>query len=105
VLVADVALIVLVEVLEAAELRALAGLLVWAEQRPLALTRAAAAINSLRAVFMCEVFPFRLVASWNDLLRGSGEGASGPGVIGRPCGEVNAFRAFGWFSSSTTLGE
>jgi hypothetical protein len=70
----DVLLLVVVELVELVELpglRPLAGLLVWAEQRPLALTRAAAAMNSLRAVFIDEVFLLRLVASEADWLRGA----------------------------------
>lgn len=58
----------LVELVEVAGLRALAGLLVWAEQRPLALKIAAAAMNSLRTVFMDEVFFLRLVALEADWL-------------------------------------
>jgi hypothetical protein len=58
----EVLLLVLVELVELAGLRALAGLLVWAEQRPLALTRAAA-MNRFRAMFIDEVFLLRLVAS------------------------------------------
>jgi hypothetical protein len=58
---AEVLPLVVVELVELAGLRALAGLLVWAEQKPLALRRAAAAMNSLRWVFMYEVFLLRLV--------------------------------------------
>lgn len=65
----EVLLLVVVELVELPGLRVLAGLLVWAEQRPLALMRAAAAMNSLRAVFMDEVFLLRLVASEADWLR------------------------------------
>ena len=65
----EVLLLFVVELVELAGLRALAGLLVWAEQRPLALNKAAAAMNSLRAVFMDEVFLLRLVASEADWLR------------------------------------
>ncbi len=65
----DVLLLVVVELVELPGLRPLAGLLVWAEQRPLALTRVAAAMNSLRAVFIDEVFLLRLVASEADWLR------------------------------------
>jgi hypothetical protein len=65
----EVLLLVLVELVELAGPRPLAGLLVWAEQKPLAHTRAAATINSLRAVFMYEVFLLRLVASEADWLR------------------------------------
>jgi hypothetical protein len=53
--VAEVLLLVVLEVaelLELAGLRALVGLVVWAEQRPLALARATAARNSLRALFI-----------------------------------------------------
>jgi hypothetical protein len=62
-------LLVSVVLVELAELRVLAGLLVWAEQRPLALTRAAAAMNSLRVVFINEVFRLRVAASEADWLR------------------------------------
>lgn len=46
----------LLALVELAGLRTLAGLLVWAKQRLLVLTRVAAAINSLREVFINEVF-------------------------------------------------
>jgi hypothetical protein len=87
----EVLLLVVVELVELAGLRALAGLLVWAEQRPLALTRAVAAINSLRAVFMNDVFHLRLVIQRPISFACEKLGHYRP-VIETSCREVNVFR-------------
>jgi hypothetical protein len=54
-------LVLVVELVELAALRVLAGLVACAEERLLVLTRTAATINNLDAVCINEVFLFRLI--------------------------------------------
>jgi hypothetical protein len=58
----DVLVLVVVELVELAAVRVLAGLVACAGHRLLVLTRTAATINNLGAVFINEFFLFRLIA-------------------------------------------